>query len=98
MTETELTRRVLELAAGLGVLAHHCTTSARCAGRPGLPDLILAGKDGVIFAELKSETGETSPEQDLWLWTLGESEQRIVTWRPSDLKDGRIRLALEAIA
>ncbi|HEY1617985.1 MAG TPA: hypothetical protein VGG25_10230 [Streptosporangiaceae bacterium] len=98
MTEHELTARILGLAKDLGVLAHHCPTSVRCVGARGLPDLILAGQHGVIFAELKSAGGDTSAYQDDWLLTLVTAGVRVRVWRPADWHDGRIRRELETIA
>ena len=37
-----------------------------------------------IFAELKSETGQPTPEQYEWLEALAEAGQEVYLWRPSD--------------
>lgn len=100
MTEAELVTEVIQLCKQLGLLWHHCREARTCRGPRGLPDLIIAGQHGLIFAELKSETGETSPEQDLWLWTLdriGSLDMVAHVWRPLDLESGEIRLKLESI-
>lgn len=47
----------------------------------GFPDLVLARRPRVIFAELKSETGKVTAEQMLWLKELPNA----CVWRPSDL-------------
>ena len=37
------------------------------AGDPGFPDLVLAHKErGILFLELKSDTGKLSPGQVMW--------------------------------
>ena len=108
MTETELQAEVERMCAARGLLYHHCARAVRCVGTPGLPDLIIAGEHGVIFAELKSEDGETSAVQDNWLWTLQQTVGLLASeycagylsaevWRPCDAASGYIATQLEAI-
>lgn len=96
MTEHELTGEVIKLCDELGLLYHHCPNSSRCQGPKGFPDLIILGRYGVIFAELKSEDGENSAEQDLWAWTVKRFDQGQIPlqvvymqWRPHDLTSER---------
>lgn len=109
MTETELLHDVTRLAAAKGLLVHHCTDSRRCDGHRGFPDLVIAGPKGLIFAELKAAGGETSADQDLWLWMLHEIDNRCscecerrcsldAVWCPADLESGRIEQALALLA
>lgn len=98
MSEDELLAKVLAECKRLKVLAHHCPNSTRCQGDKGMPDLILAGQHGLILAELKSETGDTSADQDLWHWNLDQGKgggqgcpYRL--WRPSDLPEIMHQLA-----
>lgn len=99
MTEAELVAEVSKLCGQLGLLWHHCRDARCCRGPRGLPDLIVAGPRGVIFAELKSEDGDTSPDQDLWLWTVAKGKRAgVELWRPRDLQSGIIRAVLEALA
>lgn len=80
-TEAWWCRRAVEVAARLGVrCSHWCSNSSRCAGMPGLPDLILAGPAGVMFREVKVGGAETTAEQDLWAYTLTESGQDWAIW------------------
>ena len=54
-------------------------------GDKGFPDLVLAHMTrGVIFVELKSETGRLSPEQKQWATALQKWAAYYV-WRPADL-------------
>lgn len=61
-------------------------------GDPGFPDLVLARRGRIIFAELKSETGSLTPAQREWLKnllgdrTVGDDDEGIeaYVWRPSD--------------
>ncbi len=50
----------------------------------GFPDLTLARKGRVIFAELKSDTGRLGPEQKLWLQELEGDQVEAYMWRPRD--------------
>jgi hypothetical protein len=82
---------------GTSIIAHACQDSRHCTGDKGMPDVVLAGRGGLIFAELKSEDGETTPEQDLWIWTLDRAGIRWELWRPIDLTTGIITANMEAI-
>ena len=96
MTEQHLLGAVLELARILGVLAHHEPDSRR--SDPGFPDLVLAGKRGVVFAELKTEDGQLSRAQTSWRWRLIASGASWFLWRPANLESGEILEVLRAIA
>jgi hypothetical protein len=99
MTEAELQHEIEQLCEELGLLWHHCRDSRTCTGAKGFPDLVIAGIKGALFVELKSEDGETTANQDLWLWHLGQAPPypaRI--WKPCHLRSGQIRTELERIA
>ena len=99
MTENELQLEVQALCAELGLLWHHCKDSRKCAGHPGFPDLVILGPGGLHIVELKSDHGDTSAEQDQWIWLLHQSSfTEGQVWRPADLKSGRIRGTLERLA
>lgn len=102
MTHQELAEAILKLCDELELLAHYCTDGRHCQGARGFPDLVIVGPAGVIFAELKTQDADTTAEQDRWLYRLEELEDRSCLsadiWRPSDLKMGTIRRALQAIA
>ena len=67
-------------------------------GHAGYPDLTLVHKyKGVIFAELKSDTGRISPAQKIWHETLKEAECEIYVWRPKDIQAISERLAYGSI-
>lgn len=95
MTEAQLQEAVRKLCRLLGVLAFHAHDSRRSWG-PGFPDLVLAGPGGILFRELKSATGDTSAQQDLWGWTLCKAGADWAVWRPADLRE-RIPRELAAI-
>ncbi len=67
-------------------------------GHAGYPDLTLVHKyKGVIFAELKSDTGRISPAQKVWHETLKEAECEIYVLRPKDIQAISERLAYGSI-
>jgi hypothetical protein len=80
MTEKQFQRQVLQLARFYGWKAYHTFDSRRSCD--GFPDLVLAKLGRTpIHAELKTQTGEVSPEQIAWLESLGG-----YLWRPSQLQ------------
>lgn len=88
---------------GMRVLVFHDTDSRRNVR--GLPDLVVAGPGGVIFAELKREPNKATrnraaerPEQTVWLDTLAAGGAAAYLWRPSDWKQGAIQNELYRIA
>lgn len=98
MTEAELLAEVTGLCYYLGLPWFHRTDLPNSSrGKPGFPDLVIVGTK-VLFAELKSEGGDTSADQDLWLWHLDRAAALLVIWRPSDLEAGRIEDLLSRIS
>jgi VRR-NUC domain len=75
---------------------YHPYDSRRSAS--GWPDLAIAGPGGILFAELKSQSGRVSPAQKEWISVLESSGQAVFTWRPADLLSGEINRELAAIA
>lgn len=106
MTESELTTEVIRLCGKYSALWHHCPDSRRCEGSTGFPDLVIAGPGGVIFAECKSDGGETTAEQDNWAFILTTTAlysklQRLqhvyYLWRPQNLESGEIEQLIRLI-
>ena len=82
-------------AMGMGLRAHWCPDSRKCVGQRGFPDLVIAGPRGHIFREVKMPAGETTPDQDMWGWTLEKGSRVLVprtweTWRPADWDSGLV--------
>lgn len=116
MTEDQLLAAVLGtprkpgLALALGWRGYHTHRSEHSPA--GFPDLCLVKDGRLVFAELKTERGKTTEDQDGWLEDLGivedvarhrttveDAHRPIVSvylWRPSDLLDGTIATALGA--
>lgn len=82
MTEAEFQAAAEAECERLGLLWHHCTDPRRCRGPRGFPDLIALGPRGLVVAELKSADGDTSAEQDRWIYTAWQAGQPIQLMRP----------------
>lgn len=90
---------VEQLARILGWRTFHVNQVARCpdcgsravarAIPPGWPDLVLVKPNRhILFVELKSDTGKTTPEQDGWLDAIMAARHgRSTVWRPKDLAE-----------
>lgn len=112
MTEAELVAEVMAHSGRLGLLVHHCADSRRCRGNSGLPDLIILGPGGILFAEIKGPDGETSADQDQWLYFLHKIYTRSPlhcvnrcgnprlyhVWKPEDWYNGYIQSCLGELA
>lgn len=111
MTEDDLLTAVIDLAHLFGLTVAHFRPARvvdRRTGREtwrtpvqadgkGYPDLTIVGPGGVLFRELKSATGTLSPEQRIWIYKLDEADADIGTWRPEDLRSGRIERELRTL-
>lgn len=106
MSEDSLLRTVLEMAKRMGVLSAHFRPAQSQTGRwltavqgdgKGFPDVVIAGKGGVLFRELKAARGSLSPEQRTWQSVLAEAGADMGVWRPADLQSGRIEAEIRAV-
>lgn len=93
----EIVGQVISRADERGLLAHYCRDARRCEGDRGFPDLIIAGQRDVLAAEIKTAGGDTTAEQDLWLWMLAR-KIRVVVWTQRDLETGVVDQVLDQIA
>lgn len=92
LLERDWQRRVQELARLLGYRTAHFRPAQTAhgwrtpmTGDAGWPDLVIAGRGRLIFAELKAEKGQAAPEQLRWLEALNAVPGVLaVVWRPSD--------------
>ena len=77
---------------------HHCRDSRLCDGGSGVPDLIIAGPRGVLWAEVKPGSWSgLRPRQTTWKHMLLASGQRHVVWTQADLDNGIVREDLDSI-
>ena len=80
ITEREFTTQVRDLARLFGWLRYHTWLSQHSSA--GFPDEVLVRPPRVIFAELKSESGHLSGDQEEWLDALARCGQEVYLWRP----------------
>lgn len=82
ISEKDFAQQVVDLARVYGWRTYRTWLSMRSP--KGFPDLVLVRPPLLIFAELKSETGTFTPEQEAWLGDLSEITGVLVCrWRPS---------------
>lgn len=97
MTEKEFQRRILLYAKAHGWLVHHARPAKTAKGwrtpimgDPGFLDLVLARAGVVIIAELKSDKGKPTKEQEAWLDALAQRQGNspvVCLWHASDLPE-----------
>jgi hypothetical protein len=92
-SEAAFQSQVVQLAHTFGWLVQHTRPAKQgdrwltpITGDVGFPDLVLAHyRRGVIFAELKTDTGALSDPQYQWGRTLKEAGAEWRLWRPKDM-------------
>ena len=95
MAEDELQANVLDLCRVFGLLAYHTHDSRRSVA--GFPDLVIVGRRGVLYRELKTSAGKPTRDQQIWLSALTGAGADACLWRPGDWLSGLIRRQLEAV-
>jgi hypothetical protein len=97
MSESDLQASVVDLAGRLDYLCYHTFDSRRSV--KGFPDLVLLHRrsGNLVVAELKSDTGTVTPEQDEWLRAFALRGAAFL-WRPEHWRDGTILRALHRYA
>ncbi len=83
LSEKDFQQRIIDRAKALGWLVYHTHDSRHSDA--GFPDLVLARKGRVVFAEVKAEKGRLSEAQMGWLYALKAAADEAYVWRPSDL-------------
>lgn len=81
-TEKQFQAQVIRYATLMGWRTYHTWLSVKSAA--GFPDLVLVRRPRLVFAELKSERGTPTDEQQAWLDDLRASGQQAFLWKPSD--------------
>jgi hypothetical protein len=94
MTEAQFLQAVRALAQMRGWMTYHTHRSDR--SEPGFPDLVCVHPDTGQFlvAELKTDRGMPTKEQNAWLAALRLSGVAAYLWRPADMRSGEITAAL----
>jgi hypothetical protein len=83
ITEREFSQQVTDLADTFGWATYHPYLSIRST--PGWPDLTLVRPPRFVVAELKTEKGKLSIDQDYWIGLLRDCPGiEVFIWRPSD--------------
>lgn len=83
ITEKQFESQVKYLAKLFGWLYYHTYRSKHSPA--GFPDCVFV-RDRVIYAELKSESGQPTAEQYEWMLALVDAGQEVYLWRPSDME------------
>ena len=99
MTEEQLLAAVTEACGQMGVWWVHLPDSRTAGGQAkGFPDLLLAGKHGVAFAELKgSWPWRLRPDQLDWKYRLQAARQPFYLWTPLSLESGLVHRILKTL-
>ena len=84
MIEREWQAQVVGWAKTLGWRVYHTHDSRR--SEPGWPDLALV-HDRLVMAELKTDTGRVSDDQQQWLALLTAAGVETYLWRPKDVDE-----------
>src|SRR2546421_301214 len=91
-----LEAHVRKLIADLGLFGYHPRNSK--GSQAGWPDWVIIGRAGILYRELKSESGSLSPEQRYVGELITRAGGNWRVWRPRDLLDGSIGRELAGVA
>lgn len=93
VTEIDFQEAVIDTAHAYGWIVAHFRPARTSEGwrtpvsadGAGFPDLVLV-KDGqpIVFAELKSEKGKITEQQQTWINLIAVCDGNVYIWRPSD--------------
>jgi len=86
VTEADLREQIRDLCKLFGWKMYFTWKSYHSP--KGFPDLVLANPEQkrIIYAELKSEKGKLTPQQEEWLEALAACGQEVYLWRPVDFE------------
>ncbi len=80
-SEKEFQAAVVKLAKAKGWLVYRTRNSR--GSEMGFPDL-MAVRERVVYAELKTKIGDTTPAQKVWIAAINSAQGECYVWRPSD--------------
>jgi len=82
MNEKQFAAQIRDLAIILNWRYYHTWNSLHSAS--GYPDVTLVRGSRLILAELKTDKGKVTPQQQGWLDALKETKAEVYLWRPAD--------------
>jgi len=86
ITEAQFREQIRDLAKTFGWMFYFTWQSFHSP--KGWPDVALCKPPRLILAELKSETGQPTESQRMWLYTLQNCPGcEVYLWRPSDFDE-----------
>lgn len=91
-----LDAHVRRLIADLGLFGYHPRNSK--GSQAGWPDWVIIGRAGILYRELKTESGTVTPEQRHVGELITRAGGNWRVWRPRDLFDGTIGRELADLA
>lgn len=94
MNHAELQAHVIASCGARRLHVHHCPM---LASSPGFPDLVIIGRSGVLWRELKVPPDTLTGAQRALGYALEASGQDWATWIPEDWESGRVAGELEQI-
>jgi hypothetical protein len=94
VSEGKLQADIIDLLHRLRYLVNHNYDSRRSGPDRGLPDLIIAGHNRLIFVELKKMRGKLALAQRDWRAHLLSAGVESYTWTPADWSSGAIESIL----
>ena len=80
--ESDFQSQVVALAKRLNWRCYHTHDSRK--SEKGFCDLVLVRDGRLIFAELKTDSGKLTPEQDEWLEALAACDAEVYEWHPAE--------------
>jgi len=83
VSEAAFQQQIKKTCEWMNLAVYHTYDSRR--SQPGFPDLVIAGANGVLIRELKTETGRLTRMQQYWLDVLTEGGMDAAVWRPSQM-------------
>jgi hypothetical protein len=85
LTEKQFQTQVVALARSLGYRVYHPWLSIR--SEKGWPDLAIFKPGRFLLAELKTEKGKLTQNQELMIEELRQAGVEVHVWRPGDWDD-----------
>jgi hypothetical protein len=92
MAEADLLDAVVELARLFHWQLHHCRPArtdkgwrTAITGDSGFPDIVAVRGRRMVVAELKSQRGKVTEQQQKWLDRFAAAGCEVYCWKPADL-------------